>query len=292
MDSDRPGELTPSGVFFDTGEAAGVVRPEPCALCGGGPVSLQKYMYVMSFLIFTQHNKYELLLCRACSTRQGLKELSKSALLGWWGIPWGVLTFGALWVNMRTLFRWSTLAPVIALVLGLAGMIPPIAAGAWFYHLQSAEEAAIATGDWGDEETTGLVNEGHRKSEEGDLVGALESYRAAYARAPNSSIVNYSIGGILNSLGRSEEALPYAARAEDLNPGSSSMVALHGTLLLMTGDEEGARSRAGKLRGREPEDGIGAEWMMSFFGTLGEHGEMLRAAERGLELSRKMKVSE
>ncbi len=86
-------------------------------------------MWVMSFLVLTRHLEYRSNLCRACSARTELKEQAKSALLGWWGFPWGLMTFQALWINARTLARWSTLPALVGMLSLVVSLAVPVGIG-------------------------------------------------------------------------------------------------------------------------------------------------------------------
>jgi len=250
----------------------------PCQLCGSGPSRVGSYMWVMSFLVFTRHAEYDARLCRACSTRQGLKEMGKSAALGWWGIPWGLLTLKALWVNGRSLARWSTLPAVAAIVVTLAALVtPPAAVGALvWWSMPAAERAARRTGDWVDEDVVQEVTEGHRLIAEGDAAGALEHYRKAQAKAPRSSVANYSVAQAYVALGEIEAALPYAATAEERAPEDAAAIAFHGWILAALGRNGAAHQRVEKLRQVEPPDVESAVQMADLFDLAGEPEELLR----------------
>lgn len=257
---------------------------QPCRLCGQTPSRVQDYMYVMSFLLMTRHATYEDQLCRGCATRTALKEQVKSALLGWWGIPWGLLTLKAMWINTRALLRWSTVPAVVALLSAALVLAVPVGVAWLGWHSSEEEQVARQTGDWVDEEVVQQVEEGHRLFDQGELEQALESYRRAQQRAPGSSVTNFQVALLSYLLGRPEEALPFARRAEELAPDDVQNQALHGALLVMTGHLEEARLYAEKLRGVEPADVEMAFFLHEIASALGDDSELLRASDAWLAL--------
>src|SRR5262245_44671103 len=96
-----------------------------CERCGASPARVNTYMRVMSFLVLTRPRTWQALHCRDCATRTALGELGKSVALGWWGIPWGLMTFAAIFRNVRSLARWSRLPAAAALALGVLCLAPP-----------------------------------------------------------------------------------------------------------------------------------------------------------------------
>ena len=276
----KTGGPTGPGPGFDGGPDSGM----PCQQCGRGPATIQSYMWVMSFFVLTRHLEYRANLCRACSTRTGLKEQAKSALLGWWGIPWGLMTFQALWINARTLARWSTLPALVGMLSLVVSLAVPVGIGYTIWGSSGNERQAKTTGDWVDEEVVSLVNEGHRRYNDGRIDEALASYQAAYEKAPRSSVVNSSVAQALIDLGRMDEALPYAARAAKLDPETPAWAAMHGYVLAKVEGPEAARPRALALRSIVPKDAGDAIWMADLFDVLGDYDQELRVVQAGLAL--------
>jgi hypothetical protein len=251
-----------------------------CQLCGATPARVESFMYVMSFLLLTRHAEYEACLCRACATRLAVKEQAKSALLGWWGIPWGLMTFKALWINARTLMRWSTVGAAGAAAAVLLGLAVPITAGLLFYD--SDQGRARRAGNWMDEQLVERFQEGQALHDAGDVAGALAVYREVYRKAEGSSIVNFSIAQAQVDLGDAAAALPYAAAAERIEGDDPAYPAMHGWLLQVAGRETESAERHERLRGAEPRDATGAVWMSDFFEARSDHAEQLRAVDAGL----------
>lgn len=273
--SDPAGSSPQADAFEGMGSA--------CQICGELPASVQRYMFVMSFLVFTRHLEYEAQVCRRCSTRTGLREQLKSALLGWWGVPWGLLTFKAIWLNARSLLRWSTLSPVVALSVGVLGLAAPVTVGVAIYAEARERGAAEATGDWLEERTVGLVESGKLKMEQGDYEGAALLYEKAWKSAPDSSVVNFSLAQAYYALGRPEMAEPFAARSVELAPDHIDNLSLHCLILLALERAGSAETCLERLRAHDPRDANEASWMVDVFDLASEDEQMLRVAEAGLE---------
>ena len=63
-----------------------------CSHCGGpGPVDVHHAYRVMSFLIFSHYGTLTKFSCGSCATKFKLGALLTTLILGWWGIPWGLL---------------------------------------------------------------------------------------------------------------------------------------------------------------------------------------------------------
>ena len=251
----------------------------PCLLCGATPARTNDYMRVMSFVVLTRHRTVKARLCRGCATRFGLTELGKSALLGWWGIPWGLLTFAAIFKNVRSLFRWSTLPQAAVPLLGLLAFAAPVGVGAWVMHDRLRTQEAKQTGDQASEEVVKLVNQGHTLVNQDKPKEALAVYLEAHERAPDSSVINYSLATTYVTLGDLHQAVRYAARAEELAPKRLHHIALHGWLLRRTGDTAGARAKAQTMAGLEPEDPGDAQWMVNLLYDLEDWPALDAAAQ-------------
>ena len=58
---------------------------------------------VMSFIFFTTYNKKIKVGCPHCLDKANNEALTKSALLGWWGFPWGIIkTIQAIMLNLKS----------------------------------------------------------------------------------------------------------------------------------------------------------------------------------------------
>lgn len=68
------------------------VQDGPCPNCDGrGPIDLHTSYRVFSALFFTRWYSRPLVCCRSCSVKNAIGSTFYSAILGWWGIPWGLL---------------------------------------------------------------------------------------------------------------------------------------------------------------------------------------------------------
>jgi hypothetical protein len=68
------------------------VHNGPCPNCDGrGPIDLYTSYRVYSALFLTQWYSRPLVCCRSCGVKNAIGSTFYSAILGWWGIPWGLL---------------------------------------------------------------------------------------------------------------------------------------------------------------------------------------------------------
>lgn len=63
-----------------------------CPVCGGrGPVDIRKAYWIWSFAVLTSWQQTAQLSCKGCGMTSNMKALAFSGLLGWWGIPFGMI---------------------------------------------------------------------------------------------------------------------------------------------------------------------------------------------------------
>jgi hypothetical protein len=63
-----------------------------CPQCGGpGPADVHVSHRVWSALLLTSWNSRPRISCRACGVKGQLGAAAFSLLLGWWGLPWGLI---------------------------------------------------------------------------------------------------------------------------------------------------------------------------------------------------------
>lgn len=68
------------------------VRNGVCPRCGGqGPVDVHTSHSAMSFLVLTRWKSTPRVCCRRCGLQLQLGNLLLSAVVGWWGFPWGLV---------------------------------------------------------------------------------------------------------------------------------------------------------------------------------------------------------
>ena len=81
-----------------------LLRKQPCPICGATSSKLNATMVgsVVSFIVVTNYEKKLLVACPDCLNKANKDAMIKSALLGWWGIPWGIVrTIQALIFNNK-----------------------------------------------------------------------------------------------------------------------------------------------------------------------------------------------
>jgi hypothetical protein len=82
-----------------------IVRQLACPACGTSASKLNGTMTseVLSFILFTQYSKKLKVACPACLDKANNTALVKTAVLGWWGIPWGFIrTIQAIGSNIQS----------------------------------------------------------------------------------------------------------------------------------------------------------------------------------------------
>ena len=71
---------------------ANKIRDGRCPACQGtGPVDVHKSYFIYSVLVYTSYRTNEHIVCRSCARKRQLTDMLSSALLGWWGIPFGII---------------------------------------------------------------------------------------------------------------------------------------------------------------------------------------------------------
>ena len=64
----------------------------PCPKCDGpGPVDVHKSYSVYSIIFYTSWKTSQHLMCKSCALKQQAVDLAGSMLLGWWGLPFGLI---------------------------------------------------------------------------------------------------------------------------------------------------------------------------------------------------------
>lgn len=68
------------------------IRREPCASCGGyDGVEIFKSYFIYSLFIYTSWREKREIVCRRCGRSNQRWDFFKSLLVGWWGVPFGIL---------------------------------------------------------------------------------------------------------------------------------------------------------------------------------------------------------
>lgn len=82
-------ELTMDDVY----ECSRIIQKLPCPVCGDNSQRLNGTTVhtVMSFLVVTTYSSKPVIACPDCLDKKNNNAILTTALLGWWGIPWGLL---------------------------------------------------------------------------------------------------------------------------------------------------------------------------------------------------------
>lgn len=70
-----------------------IIRQLPCPICGDTREKLNGTIFyeVKSFVIFTTYSAKLAIACPTCLNKKNDEAIFSTALLGWWGIPWGLI---------------------------------------------------------------------------------------------------------------------------------------------------------------------------------------------------------
>lgn len=93
---------------------AHAIRNAACPICKQqqSPVDMREEHWVWSALVVTRYGRKTRLCCRDCGRAHNLRALGKSAMLGWWGFPFGLLiTPYKIGMNLHGYFRKEGNAP-------------------------------------------------------------------------------------------------------------------------------------------------------------------------------------
>lgn len=68
------------------------IRNGKCPVCQkDGPIDVHKSYFVYSIIIYTSYKTNEHIVCKECARKKQLSDLFLSSLIGWWGIPFGLI---------------------------------------------------------------------------------------------------------------------------------------------------------------------------------------------------------
>jgi len=70
-----------------------LLRKQSCPICDSTaqPLNATMVASVMSFIVFTHYKKELVIGCPDCLDKQNNNAMLKSALMGWWSLPWGLI---------------------------------------------------------------------------------------------------------------------------------------------------------------------------------------------------------
>jgi hypothetical protein len=83
----------------------GLINGLNCPVCGSSTEKLNATLTseVMSFIVITQYKRKMHVGCPDCLDTLNNAALGKTMLLGWWGIPWGIVrSIQAIGVNLKS----------------------------------------------------------------------------------------------------------------------------------------------------------------------------------------------
>jgi hypothetical protein len=90
--------------YEDFEACCNLIRRQPCPDCGTRFQKLNATITaeVVSILVVTHHRKKLRIACPSCLDEANRKAMRKSALLGWWAFPWGIVeTVKAIHFNWK-----------------------------------------------------------------------------------------------------------------------------------------------------------------------------------------------
>lgn len=120
---------------------------------------------------------------------------------------------------------------------------------------------------------------------EWDWDGAVREYRQSIALNPSHETAHRWLSAFLAGIGRHDEALPIALRAQELNPMSVLPLMNLGIVKLLAGRHEEASSYFQSVLERDPEFVRGYTFRSSALSFLGRHEEAIRFARDGVARS-------
>jgi hypothetical protein len=89
---------------YTIGIYADLLRKQPCPISNSSDEKLNATMTtnVISFILMTQRKKKLIVACPDCLDKANNDAIMKTAIVGWWGFPWGIIrTIQALISNNK-----------------------------------------------------------------------------------------------------------------------------------------------------------------------------------------------
>ena len=84
-----------------------ILRTCPCPICNSETDKINATITAttISFLLFTNYQKSLKIACPNCLNKMHNEAMFKTSILGWWGVPWGIVrTLEALILNYKMKF--------------------------------------------------------------------------------------------------------------------------------------------------------------------------------------------
>jgi hypothetical protein len=113
-----------SAQLIDTGSLefegyVSLIRSQPCPICAGTTLPLNAAIVstVKSFILLTRYKKKLMIACPNCLQNANQSATNTTALLGWWGLPWGIIRSAqALTGNIKSAKQLRTGEPTDTLI--------------------------------------------------------------------------------------------------------------------------------------------------------------------------------
>ena len=207
-----------------------------CFDCGQPGAFPASFMRVMSFLVFTRHSEWDEFVCPSCAAKTGSRELAISSALGWWGFPWGLLTFKAVWINVRTLLKTNlygrgVAAAIVGLLVGGG-----VALGQAIAKQSRERREAKQSGNWVSQDAVRKYERARELLASNRVDAAIPLLKQALESAPDSSAINHALGDAHIRLGDAKQARGYLEKALAKMPDSSGIRHSLAYALQMLGD--------------------------------------------------------
>lgn len=96
-----------------------LIRNQPCPACNSThqPLNAAVIGTVKSFILLTRYKKKLMIACPTCLQQANQSGTSTTALLGWWGLPWGIIrSTQALISNIKTAKKIKSTEPTDSLI--------------------------------------------------------------------------------------------------------------------------------------------------------------------------------
>jgi hypothetical protein len=96
-----------------------LIRSQACPVCAGTtlPLNAAVVSTVKSFILLTRYKKKLMIACPNCLQNANQSATNTTALLGWWGLPWGIIrSVQALTRNVKAAKQVRTGKPTDTLI--------------------------------------------------------------------------------------------------------------------------------------------------------------------------------
>lgn len=92
LEEDQVGRVADTIEEYEAELLADKIRHSKCPNCDNiGNIEVFKSYFIYSVILYTSWKENAKLSCRSCARKQQIKDFVASFLVGWWGVPLGVL---------------------------------------------------------------------------------------------------------------------------------------------------------------------------------------------------------